>query len=173
MWFTMQGANPCLLPSQTIYTRLLALCKVFQSASVNGRYWCVRFYILFFIMWYTTSFTWQFNLDKPLTVPQFNELKNLEDKDLSYCKREPTEDWMWIERDWGEKFYDYVERMDKIIILLKSRGINCTWEVVYNWEEYDDQWIMKIVDGKCVQIPAVFSWETVTCPHCEKEFQLP
>lgn len=72
-------------------------------------------------MGYTTNFTGEFTLDKPLTAEHLDKLINFsEDRHGGsvpsyYCQWMPNSDGTAIEWNGGEKFYNYVEWIQYLI----------------------------------------------------------
>lgn len=107
-------------------------------------------------MGYTTRFDGQFNLDRPLTVPQYNQLKTFADTDHRneagvpgyHCDWIPTEDGMGIEHNGRENFYDYVEWLRYLINrFLMPWGITVSGEVVWQGEEISDRGTIAVTDS--------------------------
>ena len=102
-------------------------------------------------MGYSTDFSGQFNLDKPLTAEQkatlveFAETRhggNTEvdaDKPGFWCQWVPNHDGTAIEWDENEKFYNYVEWIEHIIKrFIEPWGLKLNGEVEWWGEERDD-----------------------------------
>jgi hypothetical protein len=108
-------------------------------------------------MGYTTRFIGQFELNKQLSLDDYNELKHLgedyneptDNQPDSYCQWIPTENGKGIEWNDGEKFYRYEEWLQWIIDnILKPRGYELSGSVDYQGEEVGDVGQLVIVDGK-------------------------
>lgn len=108
-------------------------------------------------MGYTTNFIGQFDLDKQLSLDDYNILKHMgEDYEDSkpgqpdsYCQWVPTEDGRGIKWNEGEKFYKYEEWLQWIIDhVLSPRGYILTGSVAYQGEEVGDSGMLVITDGK-------------------------
>lgn len=97
-------------------------------------------------MGYTTAFDGRLELNKPLTVPDSNQLKEFsEERHESgevpgyYCQWVPTDDGMGIEWDGSEKFYQYVEWLEYIIKhFLAPKGYELNGAIRYQGEEIGD-----------------------------------
>lgn len=108
-------------------------------------------------MGYSTKFQGHFNFDKPLTVPQFNQLKQFADEDHRnesgmpgyYCKWEPTEDGQGLEWNGQEKFYDYAEWLAYLITtFLIPWGITVNGEVPWQGEEVGDVGVLMVKNNE-------------------------
>lgn len=110
-------------------------------------------------MGYTTSFMGKFDLDKQLSLDDFNYLKHLgEDYEPEkiegphpdfYCQWVPTEDGRGVKWNDGEKFYDYVEWLQWLIdTVLKPRGYALSGSVAYQGEETGDCGTIRVLDGR-------------------------
>ncbi len=108
-------------------------------------------------MGYTTTFTGQFDLDKQLTLDDYNFLKHLgedyadseEGQPDAYCQWVPTEDGKGIAWNQGEKFYEYKEWLQWIIDkVLAPKGYILSGFVAYQGEEVGDSGSLIVKDGK-------------------------
>ena len=128
-------------------------------------------------MGYTTTFRGRFELNKPLTVPDWNELQEFAEDEHngqefpnSYCQWVPSRDGLGIEWDGNEKFYYYVEWLEYIIEhFLKPKGYVLNGAVPYQGEEMDDMGQLEVKDNevKDIEMKAV---GIVECPHCGERF---
>lgn len=70
-----------------------------------------------------------------------------------WCKWEPTPDDTGIQWDGVEKFYDYVERLEYLIVhFLEPWGYRISGEVTWDGEEHGDFGTIRIVDGRPVRM---------------------
>ena len=105
---------------------------------------------------YTTNFSGQFDLDKPLLLKHFNKLRELAEKDHRgtdvpgfYCQWTPTEDGTAIVWDGNEKFYNYEEWLRYIIKnFLKPWGYVLNGDVRWNGESSDDLGVLRVKDNE-------------------------
>lgn len=111
---------------------------------------------------YTTNFDGRFQLDKCLTVEQFNELKDFRSHDHRsedycpsygfYCQWVPTEDGKAIQWDGSEKFYSYDEWLGILIEkFFKPWGVKITGQVRYSGEEWNDTGLIIVNDDQTVE----------------------
>ncbi len=126
-------------------------------------------------MWYTTDFEWKLLLDKDITVKQMNAINTISDLSSAekkrawmpdwYCQRVVSDDWSSLWRDWGEKFYDYVERLESIVKnYMDPWWIKLNWSLRRSWEEVSDNWLITVKDNVIkAQELWVLPW---VCPHC-------
>lgn len=131
-------------------------------------------------MWYTTNFEWRFNLSRELNEEEYQTLLGMADYDKSlypptapdsYNQREPTEDYKWIERNWGEKFYNYVEWLNRIKDnLLKTWGIEISWEVLYQGESMEDNGIIAKDEEWNFYCKEAVILSLCECPECWARF---
>lgn len=130
-------------------------------------------------MGYTTDFDGRFNLNKPLTVPDANELKawakERHEGDAKYpgyyCQWVPTEDGIGIEWDGGEKFYEYVEWLEYIIKhFLEPKGYVLNGAVRYQGEEIGDVGRIEVKDNQVTQVE-LDATGVVECPDCGHKFK--
>lgn len=107
-------------------------------------------------MGYTTNFSGYFKFDKPLSVEHLRaledfahdnhnlqELLNGQEDDSSdghdYCQWVPDEEGETLVWDGGEKFYDYVEWLEYLIVhFLKPWGYTLNGEVEWKGEQAGD-----------------------------------
>ncbi len=114
-------------------------------------------------MGYSTDFVGNFDLDKQLSLDDFNYIKDFETTDFledkgeslsydlshSYFQWVPTKDGRGIEWDGGEKFYYYVDWLQYLIdYILTPRGYKLTGSVAYQGEEVGDCGVLVIEDEK-------------------------
>jgi len=114
-------------------------------------------------MGYTTNFVGSFQLDKQLTLDDYRYLQafNKEDhrdKDYSpeygyYCQWIPTEDGRGLCWDDREKFYNYVEWLQYLIVnFFIPTGYTISGEVTYQGEDTGDCGVIKIENHKVIQV---------------------
>lgn len=103
-------------------------------------------------MGYSTNFDGQFNFDKPLTVPQYNQLREFvrERHEGSgfpglYCQWVPTADGEGLEWNGNEKFYDYVMWLEYLIEnFFKPWGITVSGSVRYQGQDIEDNGVIEV-----------------------------
>lgn len=129
-------------------------------------------------MGYTTNFDGRFELNKPLTVPDSNEIRAFseerhEEGDFPsyYCQWVPTDDGMGIMWDGGEKFYEYVDWLIVVIDkFLKPKGYVLNGAVRYQGEEIGDVGRIEVKDNTVRQIE-LDATGVVECPSCGHKFK--
>lgn len=132
-------------------------------------------------MGYHTSFQGQFNLDKPLTVKQYNELKkyNVEDHGHeqgtpgAWCGWIPTEDGMGIAWDYREKFYDYTEWLGYLIEhFFKPWGYVVNGEVMWQGEDVGDMGTIYVKDNVVTAQKYERNPEIPICEVCSYSYDI-
>jgi hypothetical protein len=109
-------------------------------------------------MGYTTEFEGSFRLSRELNDEEARWLDDLMHGELPgirgySCDWELNDDLRSITWNGMEKFYDYVEWMQHIVDSLKSEfDVDVTGTVYYWGESHDDHGVLKVVDGKVLQI---------------------
>lgn len=129
-------------------------------------------------MGYTTNFDGRFDLNKPLTVPDSNELKAWAEERHEgasypgyYCQWVPTGDGTGITWDGGEKFYEYVEWLEYIIEhFLVPKGYVLNGAVRYQGEEIGDVGRIEVKDNKVAQVE-LDATGVIECPSCGEKFK--
>jgi hypothetical protein len=108
-------------------------------------------------MGYTTKFDGRFVLDEPLTAAQVAEMQRFVDEDhrdeygtwSAYCQWVPRADGTAIEWDGGEKFYDYVPWLERIIErFLKPWGRVLSGSVAWQGESGEDQGVIHVKENR-------------------------
>lgn len=107
-------------------------------------------------MGYTTKFTGQINLSRPLTMGEAKKLLEIHDNpDLvapgcpnSYLQWVPTDDLASIVWDEGEKFYHYVEWMRWLCDHLTMLEITANGSLAWSGEETGDTGTLTVIDGQ-------------------------
>lgn len=134
-------------------------------------------------MGYTTDFDGVLHLSRPLTVPEFNELKKLgeeyEKKDYakvnpehpdSYLQWVPTKDGEGLEWNGGEKFYDYVEWLEWLIkYWFTPKNIELNGAIRWQGEEIGDVGRIE-VNHNTVKAIELEVTGVVECPECGERF---
>lgn len=130
-------------------------------------------------MGYTTSFDGRLTFSRPLTVPEFNELKGYSIFDRptqdgepdTYCQWEPTKDGLGLEWDGGEKFYCYVEWLEYLIEnWFKPRSITLNGVLRYQGEEIGDVGRIEVEDNQVKKVELEPDG-IVECPSCGERFK--
>lgn len=107
-------------------------------------------------MGYTTKFTGQINLSRPLTMGEAKKLLEIhDDPDLaapgnpaSYLQWVPSDDLSSIVWDGGEKFYYYVEWMRWLCNHLTMLEIKANGSLVWSGEEAGDTGTITVTDNQ-------------------------
>jgi hypothetical protein len=103
-------------------------------------------------MGYTTKFKGALSLSRPLSITeaklllQFNEDPEEIDGDHpgSYFQWVPTESLDGIVWDGNEKFYNYTEWMQWLVLWLGARGVNASGELYWSGEEVGDTGVLTV-----------------------------
>lgn len=106
-------------------------------------------------MGYTTEFEGRFEFNRPLTVPEFNDIKSVYDDDKklpaapnSYCQWVPSVDGLGLEWTGGEKFYYYVEWLTWLIEnKLKPLMLVLNGTVTWQGEDIGDSGTITVTDN--------------------------
>lgn len=123
-------------------------------------------------MGYTTTFVGQVSIQPPLSLEDYQELKQLaecepgkveEDESLpvppdTYCQWVPTPQGDALKWDHEEKFYDSVEWMTYITAKLAARGYVCNGEIRASGEESGDLWTLVVKDNSVSRREATVNW---------------
>lgn len=111
-------------------------------------------------MGYTTKFTGRFTITPRLTMEQFAELSALEEWPGAgrarggYMQWKPTKDGNGLEWDGNEKFYEYVECLEWLIITkFKPWGRILSGSVTYQGESRDDRGTVTVGSNVVVKTP--------------------
>ena len=108
-------------------------------------------------MGYTTDFSGQFKLDRPLNVLQLTTLKTFADERHDgepgapgvWCQWVPTEDGEGIEWDGNEKFYRYTEWLEYLVEkYLKPWGLSLSGSVTWHGEDAGDSGVVYAKDNR-------------------------
>lgn len=129
-------------------------------------------------MGYTTDFDGRFELNKPLTVPDANALKEWAGERHEgvnipgiWCQWVPTHDGVGIEWDGMEKFYGYVEWLEYIIEhFLGPKGYVLNGVVRYQGEDIEDVGRIEVKDNVVTQTK-LDATGVVECPDCGHKFK--
>lgn len=131
-------------------------------------------------MGYTTDFDGRINFSRPLTVPEFNELKkfseymdrsqNPEGAPDAYCQWEPTPDGEGLQWDGGEKFYEYTAWLRWLADnWFKPKGIILNGTLRYQGEEIGDVGRIEVKDSVVTEVELEVTG-IVECPECGERF---
>lgn len=135
-------------------------------------------------MGYTTDFEGKLKLSRALTVPEYNELKQLgegyEKEDYaklnpehpdSYLQWVPTQDGLGYCWNDGEKFYDYAEWLQWIIDnWFKPKKITLMGRINYQGEEIGDVGYLEVLEDQHVRVYELEAKGIVECPSCGEKF---
>jgi hypothetical protein len=107
-------------------------------------------------MGYTTKFTGQINLSRPLTITEAKALLTFADDSDTAPKPNPGGYLQWVPSqsldaigwDGNEKFYDYVEWLMWVCAWLKSAGIACNGRLVWSGEMASDTGEIIVIDNE-------------------------
>lgn len=113
-------------------------------------------------MGYTTKFSGEIALSKPLSFAQAKTLLEFnEDPDCipqphpnSYMQWVPTESLQAIVWDQGEKFYDYTEWLRWLVRWLHDQGIACSGTLYWSGESSNDTGVLTVADGVVTATPS-------------------
>lgn len=133
-------------------------------------------------MGYTTSFEGKLQLNKQLSLDDYQWLKNFAEERHEepgypgiWCQWAPSKDGWHIGWDGGEKFYDYVEWMEYLIKeFFFPKGYRLNGEIEWEGEEQGDVGKIMVVDNKVTVVEGRIAWEAthVKCPHCGEGINL-
>lgn len=99
-------------------------------------------------MGYTTEFEGEFFLDRPLTEEHYQEIEESLDDRLAGCQWEIGDDRKTVKWDGGEKFYEYIEWLQKLIDeFFKPWGYQLNGRVEWYGEERKDTGCIKVTDN--------------------------
>src|SRR3990167_457454 len=107
-------------------------------------------------MGYTTNFEGQLDIDKKLSLDDYQWLtrwnderhEEAEDFPSHYCQWIPTEDGLHLKWDGNEKFYNYVEWLKYLIKkFFEPKGYKLNGEIIWEGEEHDDTGKIIVADN--------------------------
>lgn len=106
-------------------------------------------------MGHTTKFRGTLQLSRALTLAEAKKLLEFnEDPDLiegshpdSYMQWVPTESLDGIVWDGNEKFYNYTEWMQWLLLWLGDRGVTASGELLWSGEEVGDVGVLSVLNG--------------------------
>lgn len=145
-------------------------------------------------MGYTTEFTGQLNFTGTVTPSVLMELT----KYLSHDRRqigyegdgiyeggkygsywyhfdwELTQDFAGIQWNGAEKAYDMEHIANWLIDKMREKfpDFGLTGELKAQGEDFEDRWLLKIVNGRAVREQLAIVGNIVTCPYCDQKFEL-
>lgn len=107
-------------------------------------------------MGYTTEFIGSLSLSRPLTLSEAKQLLEFnDDPDTielphpdSYMQWVPTESLDGIMWDGNEKFYNYTEWMNWLVLWLGNRGIEAAGELLWRGEETGDVGVLSVAGDR-------------------------
>ncbi len=134
-------------------------------------------------MWYSTEFKWTLKFKEGMTVKWLAFLNTILWEDardheewnagnLTRMDLEVTKELDGIQWNWSEKTYDLDTKIALIIHLMSEKFPEfwIDWELLANWEEFDDIWKIIVKDNKVERRELKIQWEVIECPHCEEKF---
>jgi len=134
-------------------------------------------------MGYSTEFRGELKFTKELTASQLAKVKSFlgEDcrdhpewnaTDLTYIDLEFNDDFSGLRWDESEKSYGLVEKVNLIISEMKKKysDFSLSGELLAQGEDLEDRWLLKMENGKALQIDITIQGKKTTCPHCGEEF---
>lgn len=107
-------------------------------------------------MGYTTKFSGQVNLSRPLTLSEARQLMEFNDDPdgipnpavkSGYMQWVPSKTLDSIGWDGGEKFYDYEAWLKWICAWLQERGISTNGKLLWSGEDRNDTGSLTVADG--------------------------
>lgn len=137
-------------------------------------------------MGYSTDFTGELKFNKELAASELSELKKFFGEDcrdhpewdgasgLYYIDLEFNDDFSGIRWNGAEKTYDMPECINMIITNMRKKfpSFGLFGEMLAQGEDYDDRWVLTIVDGKATRKEQPRIGQKITCPHCDGIFTL-
>lgn len=136
-------------------------------------------------MGYSTDFTGELKFKTELTGTQLAKLKTFMGADcrehpewgktnLSYIDLKINDSFSGIEWDESEKTYDLVDKINLVISEMQKEMPDFELEgiMMAQGEDREDQWMIKIEEGKAVKADIVLKGKKVTCPECGEHFRV-
>jgi len=135
-------------------------------------------------MWYSTNFKWTLKFKKWLPVEALALLNTIlwEDardhteewkipNNLTWIDLELTKDFSGIQWNESEKTYDLPEKIELIIRLMQEKfpEFILNWELLAQWEDFEDIWKLIVTDNKVEVKKLVVEW-AIECPDCWHKF---
>lgn len=132
-------------------------------------------------MGYTTNFEGKLKLNKALSLSDYRWLANFADERHEgerateqkmpgiWCQWVPSEDGEYIQWDGGEKFYEYIEWLQWLVVnFFQPKGYVLNGKIDWEGEDSEDIGTIIVKDNMVsVQEKVMVS----KCPHCGKEIK--
>ncbi len=127
-------------------------------------------------MGYTTNFDGKLKLNKTLSLEDYHWLKEFTEKRHEdekvpglYCQWIASEDGNFIEWDGGEKFYDYIEWLQWLVVnFFQPKGYVLNGSIEWEGEDNKDVGTIVVKDNIVSKQEMVL---VTRCPHCGKEIK--
>lgn len=140
-------------------------------------------------MGYSTSFEGELRFVPELRSSELSHLKQFLGKDLRdfsgdkdaavLCKEcvywvalDITDDFSGIKWNGAEKTYGMVDLVNFLTLKIRERCPDFYFEgeLRATGEDFNDRWILRMVDGVAVRVPLVALGDYVECPECDHTF---
>lgn len=137
-------------------------------------------------MGYTTKFEGELRFTSELTAKQLAALNEMlgedcrdhpewEAQDLYYIDLELTPDFGGVRWNGTEKTYGLEKLVNVVIKQMRKKwpDFGLTGSLLAQGEQFDDRWALSIgADGMAHKSKIAIVGQVVTCPHCERKFEL-
>jgi len=139
-------------------------------------------------MGYSTSFTGELKFTKELNASTLAHLKKFlgedardnedwlrpKDSGASYIDLELTDDFSGLKWNGAEKTYGLEDSVTIIIMNMRLiyPDFGLTGELLAQGEDFEDKWVLKVIDGVGIREEIKLAGDVYKCPHCEERFLL-
>lgn len=137
-------------------------------------------------MGYSTEFTGELRFTSEATAKQLSALAGIcgqdcrdhpewDARDLYYIDLELTQDFGGLRWSGAEKTYDLEKIVNLVLRVMRAQwpDFSLTGTLLAQGEEFDDRWQLVMgEDGQAHKVPVVLTGKIVTCPHCDRRFEL-
>jgi hypothetical protein len=137
-------------------------------------------------MGYSTEFNGELKFTNELTAPQLEKVKSFCGEycgdhhewafsdGLTWMDIELTDDFSGVRWNGSEETYDLVKKINMLTYNMKKEypDFGLVGKLFAQGEEFDDRWMLAIVNGLAVKKNNAIKDQKVTWPHCENEFIL-
>lgn len=122
-------------------------------------------------MGYSTSFDGVLELNVTISAQELALVNKIINEDC-YFDIEITDDFSGLKWNGSEKTRGMVEKINSMIdqVTEKYPDFMLTGELRAQGEEFDDRWILRMIDNRAVKIDLVNTSESICCPNCRYEF---
>lgn len=130
-------------------------------------------------MGYTTNFEGKLKINKTLSLPDYRWLVNFSEERHEgeeatkqkmpgiWCDWVPTEDGEYLQWNESEKFYNYVEWLQWLVVnFFQPKGYTLNGQIEWEGEDNEDIGTIIVKDNMVSTQEKVM---VTKCPHCHKE----